>query len=81
MTSIWISAFELDAQIDAMLESKAQTAQAVLTSTCASTSNGNNEVVDPALAKLSIFKLLQSLLPPPSSASDGGTLTKQMPMV
>lgn len=66
VTSIWMSAFELDEQIDSMLESKAQTAQAVLA--VSNTNNSSDSAADPALAKLSIFKLLQSVLPPPSSS-------------
>jgi len=61
VTSIWVSAFELDAQIDAMLDQKSQTASAVLNkqqqTTSTADANNNNT------AKLSILKLLSSVLP------------------
>jgi len=63
VTSIWMSAFELDPQIDRMIESKSQTSSAVLSSK--STDDGGDHAADPNAAKLSIMKLLQSLLPPP----------------
>jgi SNF2 family DNA or RNA helicase len=59
VTSIWMTAFDLDKQIDSMLASKSQTASSVL---C--TSNTTTAAND-AGAKLSIFRLLQTVLPPP----------------
>jgi SNF2 family DNA or RNA helicase len=58
VTSIWMTAFELDKQIDDMLESKNQTSSTVLSTQMSSA--GNPTVSAP---KLSIFKLLNSILP------------------
>lgn len=58
VTSIWMSAFELDKQIDSMIASKSQTASSVLSSTANSTPSTDST------SKLSIFKLLQAVLPP-----------------
>lgn len=52
VTSIWMTAFEIDKQIDQLLAAKHQTSHTVL--------SGGNAVDVP---KLSIMKLLQSLLP------------------
>ena len=53
--SIWMSAFELDQQIDTLLEQKSQTTNAVLSS---NSSTGNSSA-----PKLSIFQMLQKVLP------------------
>ena len=64
VTSIWMSAFELDSQIDSMIESKSQTSSAVLSSkTIDDENNDGAPTADPNVAKLSIMNLLQSLLP------------------
>jgi hypothetical protein len=60
VTSIWMCAFELDKQIDTMLEKKNMTSSTVLSSKA--TTNNDAEDNTP---KLSIMKLLQSVLPPP----------------
>jgi len=76
--SIWMSAFELDKQIDCMLESKANTAATVLSSKGGESDNATTGSDTNREAKLSIFKLLQSVLPPKNGSqapfSDGGNL-------
>jgi SNF2 family DNA or RNA helicase len=66
--SIWMTAFELDKQIDSLIESKARTAVAVLSSKESSTGADGKDPDSSNFvsgeAKLSIFKLLQSVLPP-----------------
>lgn len=61
VTSIWISSFELDSQIDAMLEQKSQTSLAVLND------DAIGDKVSSAAPKLSILKMLKALLPTPAS--------------
>ena len=58
VTSIWMSAFELDKQIDEMIESKSQTSTTVLSeqSTTGTSSSSN------AAPKLSILKMVHSFL-------------------
>ena len=68
--SIWMSAFELDQQIDKLLQQKSQTANTVLSTT------SSNNVHAAAPPKLSIFQLLQKVLPTYSGASSGGGLTQ-----
>lgn len=72
VTSIWMSAFELDDQIDAIIESKSLTAAAVLRDKC----SDDEAAANPALAKLSIMKLLESLLPPPKPSNGNNDLNK-----
>jgi len=55
---IWMSAFDLDKQIDSMLETKSQTANAVLSETA----NPNQD--QSTAPKLSIFQMLKTILPP-----------------
>ena len=69
--SIWMSAFEMDKQIDAMVEQKSQTSNAVLT-------NGQGEVAKtnglsgPA-PKISIFQLIRSVLPDITATNNSST--------
>jgi SNF2 family DNA or RNA helicase len=58
VTSIWMRAFELDRQIDNMLDQKSQTTSAVLVG------GGTNDKGAMDAMKLSIFKMLQAVLPP-----------------
>jgi Helicase conserved C-terminal domain len=76
VTSIWMSAFELDKQIDIMLESKSQTSSTVLSAQNRNTTSanlGSNPDLMAHAPKLSILKLLQSILPSAkqSSSFDG----------
>jgi hypothetical protein len=75
VTSIWISAWDLDDQIDAMLEQKKLNAAAVLEERQAAASPGREKPSSSSLsadpvAKLSIFRMLRTVLPPHRS---GGT--------
>lgn len=55
VTSIWISAFDLDEQIDQLLQSKKQTSDAVLSG------NGSQDLG--GMQRISILKLLEKVLP------------------
>ena len=65
--SIWLRAFDLDMQIDSILEQKKQTTAAVLTNTNAASSESSQSA-----PRLSIFQMLKSVLP---EKSDGLTQT------
>jgi hypothetical protein len=54
--SIWVTAFDLDAQIDQMLEQKSSTAHTVLV-------HGSAEDDPTEAPRLSIFQLLKKILP------------------
>lgn len=73
VTSIWMSAFELDKQIDEMIESKSQTSSTVLSESSATNGNNSNPV-----PKLSILKMVHNFLSSSnnnqSSASSGNGL-------
>jgi SNF2 family DNA or RNA helicase len=71
VTSIWMSAFELDKQIDEMIESKSQTSTTVLSEQ--STAAGHNNT----MPKLSILKMVHSFLSNQSSASTNNAGLKQ----
>jgi len=60
VTSIWMSAFELDKQIDSLLEQKKQTAAAVLGD---DSENCNSSNASHAAPRLSIFQMLKAILP------------------
>ena len=68
VTSIWMSAFELDKQIDEMIESKSQTSSTVLSEQSTGASSSSSVTHTP---KLSILKMVQSFLSGQSSSSDG----------
>jgi len=57
VTSIWVTAFDVDKQIDTVLESKADTANAVLDQDHNSSSDGCKS------PKLSIFQLIKAIIP------------------
>jgi hypothetical protein len=57
VTSIWISAFELDEQIDQLIQSKKQTADAVLAGDEEGKEGGGG------MQRISILKLLEKILP------------------
>jgi hypothetical protein len=67
--SIWMSAFEMDKQIDGMLEQKSQTTNTVLMNGQIGKS-GNNGISAPA-PKLSIFQLVKTILPDQSKSHSG----------
>lgn len=77
VTSIWMSAFELDKQIDDMIESKSQTSSTVLSeqSTAAAGTSSTNA------PKLSILKMIHSFLASQSSSSTatGGYKQAKLP--
>jgi Helicase conserved C-terminal domain len=88
VTSIWISAFDFDDQIDAMLEKKKRTASTVLDDRQAenSTSGAPGAApLDPSV-KLNIFQVLRTILPPkvgaaqPTGSSQHGPALKQTTM-
>jgi len=58
VTSIWVTAFEVDKQIDTMLESKSQTSNAVLEK-----GNSQSNALGGGPQKISIFQLLKTILP------------------
>ena len=70
VTSIWMSAFELDKQIDEMIESKSQTSSTVLSeqSTAVGSSGSSSSTNAP---KLSILKMVHSFLSSQASSSSG----------
>ena len=68
VTSIWLRAFDLDEQIDGMIEQKKLTAAAVLTQG-ASAGSGDQQ----SAPRLSIFQMLKSILP--ANSNDGLTQT------
>jgi hypothetical protein len=61
VTSIWISAFEIDHQIDAILKIKSANVQAVLVEEAEGSKKSNMTNSD--APKLSIFQMLKSLFP------------------
>eukprot|EP00977_Amphora_coffeiformis_P001275 scaffold261_cov170-Amphora_coffeaeformis.AAC.23 len=71
VTSIWLRAFDLDEQIDSMIEQKKQTAAAVL-SHGASAGSGEQQ----SGPRLSIFQMLKSILP--AKNDDGLTQTSML---
>lgn len=75
VTSIWMTAFELDKQIDSMLESKSQTSSTVLSAQSSAT-NASAEA-----PKLSIFKLLHSIVPRAANGSLPSQKLKQTSML
>lgn len=62
--SIWVSAFEFDSQLDAMLQEKNKASNAVLTKTGISTGDGG--------ASINIAKLVSALIASDSKSSMGG---------
>ena len=58
VTSIWVSAFDLDKQIDAMLEQKNNTSNTVLT-------EGECASLNAEAPRINIFQMLRSILPGP----------------
>jgi hypothetical protein len=82
VTSIWISAWDLDDQIDAMLAQKKLNAAAVLEEKQPSASPGREKPsssslsVDP-VAKLSIFRMLRTVLPPHRSGGIAAASSSQ----
>ena len=69
VTSIWLRAFDLDEQIDSMIEQKKQTAEAVL-------SHGAVTGEQQSGPRLSIFQMLKSILP--AKSDDGLTQTSML---
>jgi hypothetical protein len=65
VTSIWVSAFELDQQIDAMLEQKNNTSNVVL-------ADAADESTSTDAPRISIFQMLRSILPGGGGAVDNG---------
>lgn len=68
VTSIWMSAFDLDKQIDSLIEQKKQTAAAVLgddTENAANAGGGEPK-------KFSIFQMLKAVLPGAVAANKNG---------
>ena len=69
VTSIWMVAFDLDKQIDGLLEQKSNTASVVL-------KEGNDNVDTSSAPKISVFQLLKSLLGNQQNASKIGVTTQ-----
>ena len=72
VTSIWVTAFDVDKQIDAVLESKTDTASAVL--------DQDYKVADsrgPKSQKISIFQLIKQILPGGTLGSAAGNCTQE----
>ena len=68
--SIWVSAFDLDEQIDQLLEQKNQTSQAVLSSKKNDqTADKQSSAAPLTESKLSVFQMLQKVLPKASRDS------------
>jgi superfamily II DNA helicase RecQ len=65
--SIWISAFDVDRQIDQMLESKTQTSNTVLNTAGKDKTNG----LPAAAPKVSIFQLISKMLPEKPAHENG----------
>lgn len=72
VTSMWMSAFELDKQIDNMLESKSQTSSTVLSAKLTNEGSDDSSLANGNTHKLSIMKLLQSILLPANASSSHG---------
>ena len=66
VTSVWVSAFDLDRQIDALLEQKNNTSNVVLASGDES-QNGSTDA-----PRISIFQMLRSILPGSGSGHGSG---------
>lgn len=69
VTSIWMSAFDLDASIDSILEQKRQTAAAVL-------ENSGGASLAAAAPKLSIMSMLRTILPGPNGLGSSDRMTQ-----
>jgi SNF2 family DNA or RNA helicase len=63
VTSIWIRAFEVDEQIDAMIEEKNQTSHAVVDGRDIAVSSSNDDRAHKPAPKISIFQLVKSIIP------------------
>ena len=68
--NIWISAFEVDKQIDLSIESKLQTSNTVLTT------SGETGGLSASAPKISIMKLVASMLPVASAPGEASTLSQ-----
>ena len=73
VTSIWVTAFDVDKQIDAVLESKTDTASAVLDQDYKTAQSSGSKQSH----KISIFQLIKKILPGATPGSSTGSCVQE----